>query len=68
MAMYSFDKRDMKALQRRLNRKIGFGEAIPNNMRPKRPNSRVDLSYPHPNKTSPRSPPVKDLFETARNQ
>ena len=43
--MYGFDKQNVNAMVRRLNKKkIKFGETIPNNMQMKRPGSRVDMS------------------------
>lgn len=43
--MYGFDPNDIKSLTRRLNKKeLKFSDGLPNNMRPRRPGSRVDMS------------------------
>ena len=43
--MYNFNKEDLKAMQKRLNRKnLDFSDYIPNSMQPKRPGSKSDLS------------------------
>ena len=43
--IYQFNKSDIQALARRINKKdIKFSDTLPNNMQPKRPGSRVDMS------------------------
>ena len=43
--MYGFDRTDMRALLKRINKKeIKFSDTLPNHMTRKRPGSRVDMS------------------------
>lgn len=43
--LFKFDQNNIKSLTKRMNKKeLKFSDTIPNNMRPRRPGSRVDMS------------------------
>lgn len=64
--MFGFNDRDVDALQRRLNLKIGFGQEIPNNMNLRRPGSGVDLSNVNVGSTTSRKQSDSNIAQLFR--